>query len=75
MNAPADPKASTTEGWTVQRILEWTTTFLKQKGVESARLEAELLLAHARKCQRIRLCLRRRAPCRRTLSGRPVTVQ
>lgn len=55
MNAPADPKASTTEGWTVQRILEWTTTFLKQKGVESARLEAELLLAHARKCQRIRL--------------------
>jgi release factor glutamine methyltransferase len=55
MNAPADPKASSTEGWTVQRILEWTTTFLKQKGVESARLEAELLLAHARKCQRIRL--------------------
>lgn len=55
MNAPADQTASTTDGWTVQRILEWTTTFLKQKGVESARLEAELLLSHARKCQRIRL--------------------
>lgn len=41
--------------WTVQRILEWTTGFLKQKGIESARLEAELLLAHARQCQRIRL--------------------
>lgn len=39
----------------MQRILEWTTGFLKQRGVESPRLEAELLLAHARKCQRIRL--------------------
>lgn len=39
----------------MQRILEWTATFLKQKGVESPRLEAELLLAHARKCPRIRL--------------------
>lgn len=41
--------------WTVRRILEWTTFFLKQKGVESPRLEAELLLAHARSCQRIHL--------------------
>jgi len=45
----------TDDVWTVQRILEWTADFLKQKGVESPRLEAELLLAHARKCQRIRL--------------------
>ncbi|MEZ6062859.1 MAG: peptide chain release factor N(5)-glutamine methyltransferase [Planctomycetaceae bacterium] len=41
--------------WTVRRILGWTTDFLKQKGIESARLEAELLLACARNCQRIRL--------------------
>ncbi len=41
--------------WTVNRILQWTTGFLEQKGVESARLESELLLAHARNCQRIRL--------------------
>ncbi len=41
--------------WTVKRILEWTAGFLKQKGVESPRLEAELLLAHARQCPRIRL--------------------
>lgn len=47
--APAD------DVWTVQRILQWTTDFLKQKQVESPRLEAELLLAHARGCQRIRL--------------------
>jgi len=55
MNAPANQPASASEGWTVQRILEWTASFLKQKGVESPRLEAELLLAHARKCPRIRL--------------------
>lgn len=50
-----EPATPTTDVWTVQRILQWTTGFLKQKGVESARLEAELLLAHARNCPRIRL--------------------
>ena len=56
MSATSNTSAATPDGgWTVQRILEWTTGFLKQKGIESPRLEAELLLAHARKCQRIRL--------------------
>ena len=41
--------------WTVRRILEWTTAHLKQHGSESPRLEAEVLLAHARDCPRIRL--------------------
>lgn len=50
-----DPQAATDDVWTVQRILQWTTQFLQSKGVESPRLEAELLLAHARKCQRIHL--------------------
>ncbi|MEI7699867.1 MAG: peptide chain release factor N(5)-glutamine methyltransferase [Planctomycetia bacterium] len=53
--SPAPSPVSNAEGWTVQRILEWTAGFLKQKGVESPRLEAELLLAFARKCARIRL--------------------
>lgn len=47
--------APTDDVWTVQRILQWTTTFLEEKQVESPRLEAELLLAYARGCQRIRL--------------------
>ncbi|MEQ9408878.1 MAG: peptide chain release factor N(5)-glutamine methyltransferase [Fuerstiella sp.] len=51
----ADSAASTDDVWTVQRILTWTTDFLKQKDVESPRREAELLLAHARNCPRIRL--------------------
>ncbi len=47
--------AETADVWTVQRILNWTTDYLTERGVESARLEAELLCAHARQCQRIRL--------------------
>jgi len=47
--------AESTDVWTVQRILNWTTDYLADRGVESARLEAELLCAHARQCQRIRL--------------------
>ncbi len=51
----SDSTAPTDDVWTVQRILQWTADFLQQKEVESPRLEAELLLAHARNCQRIRL--------------------
>jgi release factor glutamine methyltransferase len=43
------------EEWTVGRLLTWTTDYLKKNGSESARLEAEVLLAHARNCQRIEL--------------------
>ncbi len=41
--------------WTVLRLLEWTTDFFKKRGSPSARLDAEVLLAHARQCQRIDL--------------------
>ncbi|MCA9041289.1 MAG: peptide chain release factor N(5)-glutamine methyltransferase [Planctomycetaceae bacterium] len=49
---------SNTEVWTVKRILEWTTAHLQKHGSESPRLEAEILLAHARKCERIQLYTR-----------------
>jgi release factor glutamine methyltransferase len=41
--------------WTIGRLLQWTADYLKQHGSESPRLEAEVLLAHARGCQRIEL--------------------
>jgi release factor glutamine methyltransferase len=44
--------------WTIKRLLEWTTTFLSQKGSESARLDTEVLLAHTLGCQRIELYTR-----------------
>lgn len=41
--------------WTVRSVLEWTTGYLAEHGSESPRLEAEILLAHARRCPRIQL--------------------
>jgi release factor glutamine methyltransferase len=41
--------------WTVLSLLEWTTKFLREHGSSSPRLDAEVLLAHARGCQRIEL--------------------
>jgi release factor glutamine methyltransferase len=46
------------EEWTVRRVLDWTTAHLKQHGSETARLDAEILLAHARACRRIELYTR-----------------
>jgi len=43
------------EVWTVGRLLQWTTDYLKGHGSESPRLDAEVLLAHALRCQRIEL--------------------
>jgi release factor glutamine methyltransferase len=41
--------------WTIGRLLNWTTDFLREKGAESPRLDAEVLLAHARGSKRIEL--------------------
>ncbi|MFK7735505.1 MAG: peptide chain release factor N(5)-glutamine methyltransferase [Pirellulaceae bacterium] len=46
---------STTETWTVGRLLTWTTEYLKTHESTSPRLDAEVLLAHARECERIQL--------------------
>lgn len=43
------------EIWNVQRLLEWTTTFLRGHGSASPRLEAEILLARALGLSRIEL--------------------
>ncbi len=41
--------------WTILRLLQWTTEHLKKNGSPSPRLDAEVLLAHARGCERIAL--------------------
>lgn len=46
---------SSAEVWTVGKLLTWTTDYLKKHGSQSPRLDAEVLLAHARGCQRIEL--------------------
>jgi len=47
--------ASSTEVWTIGRLLSWTTDYLAKHGAESPRLDAEVLLAEARGCERIDL--------------------
>ena len=43
------------ETWTILRLLTWTTQFLTDRGADSPRLDAEILLAEARGCRRIDL--------------------
>jgi release factor glutamine methyltransferase len=43
------------ETWTVLRLLTWTTEYLQKHGSESPRLDAEVLLASAKGCERIML--------------------
>jgi len=43
------------ETWTVRSLLQWARDWLSRKSVENPRLDAELLLAHALGCDRLRL--------------------
>ncbi len=47
----------TAEAWTPLRLLGWTQGFFAQRGVDAPRLTAELLLASALGCDRVRLYL------------------
>jgi release factor glutamine methyltransferase len=43
--------------WTVLELLRWTTEHFRSRGIESARLDAECLLAHALETGRLQLYL------------------
>ncbi len=49
------PAPAPANEWTVRKVLEWTTGHLKKHGSDTPRLDAEILLAFARGCQRIQL--------------------
>jgi len=55
MSEPSSPRK---DAWTVMALLQWTSRFFESKGIESARLDAELLLAHALGWKRIDLYAR-----------------
>lgn len=64
--APAAPALATgnsagapaADPWSVGRLLNWTTDYFKKRGVESARLDTEVLLAFALGWQRVQLYTR-----------------
>jgi len=41
--------------WTIAKILQWTTGYFQEKSIESARLDAELLLSHVLESDRLHL--------------------
>lgn len=45
--------SETQEVWTVLKLLNWTQEFFKKKNIDSARLDAEILLAHVLKYERV----------------------
>ena len=72
-----------TDAWTPLRLLGWTQGYFARAGIDAPRLTAELLLAHALDCDRVRLYLdfdkplgepelaRYRALVRRRAEGEP----
>src|SRR5262249_41707044 len=44
--------------WTIKELLSWTTDFLKSKGADEAKLDAEILLAHVLGWKRVELLRR-----------------
>ena len=48
--------------WTVKDVLQWTTDYFTKKGIATARLDAEVLLAHALGVDRLQLYLNSERP-------------
>lgn len=54
----AQRKIASTEGqdaWTTLKVLDWTTQRFEREGIASPRLDAQVLLAHVLRCDRIAL--------------------
>lgn len=63
MTSPQEP-------WTVLKLLEWTKGFFQRQSVDSPRLCAEVLLAHAMGCKRMELYTRfEHCPSTEVLAG------
>lgn len=54
------------EVWTVLKVLEWTAGYFRERGIESARLDADLLLAATLGVDRVGLYLRYDQPLNAT---------
>ena len=50
------------DAWTIEAVLHWTTDYFREKQLATARLDAELLLAHVLGCERLQLYLQADRP-------------
>jgi release factor glutamine methyltransferase len=62
---PTPPPAANLS-WTIRRILQWAEGYLKDRGIESPRSAAELLLAHALGTDRLHLYMHHDKPLEKT---------
>ena len=62
---PTPPPAANLQ-WTVQRILQWASGYLKDRGIDSPRSAAEIMLAHALGTDRIHLYMYPDKPLKKT---------
>jgi release factor glutamine methyltransferase len=53
-----NPEGQAEDAWTVGRLLTWTADYLKRRGSESPRLDAEVMLAHVLQWPKIQLYTR-----------------
>jgi release factor glutamine methyltransferase len=51
----ADGEAASPEAWSIGRVVTWATEDFRRRGLDSPRLDAELLLAHVLGVDRVRL--------------------
>jgi len=65
MSSPAESSPAESRPaaeWTIRALMEWTEKHFLQRGIESPRLEAQLLLAHALGCKKTELYTRWNEP-------------
>lgn len=56
--------------WTIERVVRWATDDFRSRGIESPRLDAEVLLAHALRTTRVQLIVDARKPLSKEELGR-----
>ncbi|MCZ6474286.1 MAG: peptide chain release factor N(5)-glutamine methyltransferase [SAR324 cluster bacterium] len=56
MSRPATP-VQPPAVWTIRSLLSWSEGYFRDKGIDTPRLDSELLLAHVLRCERIELYL------------------
>jgi release factor glutamine methyltransferase len=58
----SSPPQSTDEAWTILKLILRTAAFLQERGIESPRTSAELLLSHTLRLERVQLYVRHDQP-------------
>ena len=54
---PAEPTQTAPKSWTIGSLVKWATDDFRARGIESPRLDSELIVAHTLKIDRMRVIL------------------